>query len=100
MQPKKIQIKDAKLFINWDDGESSEITLRNLRRNCPCAYCNKEREEESKSYIPIYFDQQMEVEDIKLVGSYAVGIKWKDGHNTGIYEYNHLKKLANNNSSK
>lgn len=97
MQPTKIQIKDAKLYVNWDDGELTEITLKKLRRNCPCAYCNKEREEESSSYVPLYSDHQIAVEDISLVGSYALGIKWKDGHNTGIFEFNHLREIAKNN---
>ncbi len=99
MQPIKIQCNDVKLIINWNDGEKSEITLKKLRRNCPCAYCSKDREEESDTYIPIYSDFQTAVEEINIVGSYAVGVKWKDGHNTGIFEFNHLKRLANNGSS-
>ena len=96
MNPTKIQIKDSSLFIDWDDGDSTEISLKKLRRNCPCAYCSKDREEESDSYIPIYSDHQIAISEIHTIGSYAIGVKWKDGHNTGIFEFSHLKNLSNN----
>ena len=35
------------------------------------------------------------IKNIELVGSYAVQITWKDGHNTGIYSWEYLKKLEN-----
>lgn len=96
MNPTKIQIKDSNFFIDWDDGDSSEISLQELRRNCPCAYCSKDREEKRDSYLPIYSDQQVAISEINTVGSYAIGVKWKDGHNTGIFEFSHLKNLTNN----
>lgn len=95
MAPTKLEIKDKKLQIIWDDNSVSEIDLKKLRINCPCAYCSKEREEQSKSYIPLFFDNQLEISEINLVGSYALGLKWKDGHNTGIFEFNQLRKLSN-----
>lgn len=96
MSPTKIQINDSNLLINWDDGVLTEIPLKELRRNCPCAFCKKEKEEQSTTYIPLYSNFQVAVSEIKLVGSYAVGVKWKDGHNTGIFEYSNLKQLGNN----
>jgi len=94
MKPKKIKIEDSELNIEWDDETESSIPLNKLRMNCPCAYCNKEREEQSRSYIPVYSDKQMEISGIKKIGNYAIGIDWKDGHNTGIFEFNNLKNLA------
>ena len=34
------------------------------------------------------------IKDIQTVGGYAVQITWKDGHNTGIYTWENLKQLA------
>jgi DUF971 family protein len=28
------------------------------------------------------------------VGAYAIRIHWNDGHNSGIYSYEHLRNLA------
>ena len=96
MQPNKISIKE-KQFLNivWDNGSFSEIKLSKLRKECPCATCISEKEKNGSKYIPLFSNNEIEVEKIEMVGHYAVGIKWKDGHNTGIYEFNHLLKLAN-----
>ncbi len=94
MTPVQIKIKDKHLIIKWNDASQSGIKLANLRRNCPCAICASEREEQSSSYIPIYSDEQLSIKDVRLVGNYAVGITWKDNHNTGIYNFEHLKKLS------
>lgn len=94
MTPTQIKIKDRHLLIKWDDDTDSKIKLVNLRRNCPCALCASESEEQSSSYIPIYTDEQLSVKEINLVGNYAVGISWKDNHNTGIYVFAQLKRLS------
>jgi DUF971 family protein len=31
---------------------------------------------------------------VEPVGSYAIRIHWSDGHNTGIYSYEHLRKIC------
>ena len=31
---------------------------------------------------------------IDLVGRYAISIQWSDGHNTGIYAFDRLRKLC------
>jgi DUF971 family protein len=95
MNPTRIKLAaQNKLIINWDDGSESAISLEILRRNCPCATCLTERERESKTFIPLLYKAQIEVQNISQVGNYAISISWKDGHNTGIYEYAYLKKLG------
>lgn len=95
MTPVQIQIRDKKyLHIKWDDNTESLIKLANLRRYCPCAVCNAEREEQGPDYIPIYNTVQVTIKDIKVIGYYALNIKWEDGHSTGIYEYERLKGLG------
>jgi DUF971 family protein len=95
MKPVQIKVvRKEKLFIKWDDRNESEITLDKLRRFCPCATCLAEREKQSKSYIQILNMNQVKILNISQVGNYAIGIAWKDGHNTGIYEFTFLKKLA------
>jgi DUF971 family protein len=95
MKPAKVQLEKQKLTITWNDGTKSEIDLLKLRNKCPCATCLAEKEKQSKTYFHLFNENQLKVTDIKQVGSYALSISWRDGHNTGIYEYTFLKKLAN-----
>jgi DUF971 family protein len=100
MKPLTIRINDKKnLLIQWDDGTESQIELNFLRRYCPCANCSEYRESQGKNYIPLFFADQVKVKDIFEVGNYAIGITWKDGHNTGIYEFPYLKFLAQSNNA-
>jgi DUF971 family protein len=99
MQAKQIKILDKeKLFIKWDDGKESTITLKYLRDECPCANCKGETIL-LKSYRPhqpqTTTPDMYKIKNIELVGSYAVQITWKDGHNTGIYSWEYLTKLEN-----
>jgi len=95
MFPVQIKIKEKNyLFIKWNNGIESSIKLSNLRKNCPCAVCISERDNNSSKYIPIYSSEQLSVKDIRVVGSYAIGVVWADDHNTGIYDFNYLKKIS------
>lgn len=94
MQPIKIELTDrSTLNVIWDDNSNSEISLFELRKACPCAICTSELEDFSHSY-KVYRGNEVEIADISVVGSYAVSIAWKDGHNTGMYEFQYLKDLT------
>ncbi len=93
MQPAKIYLENNCLKINWDDGSGSGIKLSNLRNHCPCAVCEKMREERGKDFIPVFTEEQVTIENILVNGNYAIKIIWNDGHDTGIYEYDFLKKF-------
>ncbi len=95
MLPVQIKIAEKKnLKIKWDDGSDSLIEIKKLRKLCPCATCVTEREKQGKFYIPIVSGDQAYIKNIEQVGNYAIGITWKDGHSTGIYEYSFLRKLS------
>jgi len=96
MKPKKIEIKDNNLVIEWNDDSKSLISLKYLRDECPCAGCKGEtvllktyRPPEMKNITPGMY----KINDIKIVGGYAIQIFWKDGHNTGIYSWEYLQDL-------
>jgi len=95
MRPSKIRmIEKKRLLMVWNDGSESLLELRELRKRCPCATCLAERDKQSKMYIPLFAENQVTVKSINQVGNYAVQITWNDGHNTGIYEYNFLKRFS------
>lgn len=97
MNPIKIKLVEGKnLLIQWQDGKEHSVPLIKLRRLCPCATCLAEREKQSRSYIPVFSENQITVSEIRQVGNYAISIFWNDGHNTGIYEYTFLRLIGEN----
>lgn len=98
MKPIKLQIIDKiELFIVWDDGSESEIKLKLLRDECPCASCKGETilfKTIRPPSIAVKNADMYVVSNIELVGGYAIQVKWKDGHGTGIYTWEYLKQLS------
>lgn len=84
------------LSVKWNDESVSEIPLTKLRDECPCVNCKGESVI-FESYIPIKSPFKAagyyEIDKIETVGNYAVSVKWKDGHDTGIYSWDILRKL-------
>jgi DUF971 family protein len=97
MRPTDIQHIGEELAIKWDDGSESFIALEKLRRACPCAGCKGEVDVMGNLYknpdqplAPNAF-QLLRVE---AVGTYAVQPVWADGHATGIYSFDYLRRVA------
>lgn len=91
-KPEKIQINDDKMIILWSDNTLENIKLVNLRYYCPCAFCESKRAA-NIGFIPVYSENEIIPENVKLIGDYGITIEWKDGHKNGIYEFNYLKKF-------
>jgi DUF971 family protein len=97
MQPDDIQQIGDELAIRWPDGGESFIPLENLRRACPCAGCQGETDIMGNLYKNP--EQQLTAAAFQLirlirVGGYAIQPVWADGHNTGIYSFVYLRRLA------
>ena|SRR6266849_1790547 len=97
MKPTAIKkISPAELKISWEDGKESIFPIQRLRDNCPCAGCSGETVL-LREYHPAEPDRttpgRYELTAVQLVGSYAIQLTWGDGHNTGIYTFEFLRKL-------
>ncbi len=97
MTAKQIKIADKdSLYIKWSDDTESKIKLKYLREECPCAGCKGETVL-LKTYRPpkpvITSENMFKIKSITPVGGYAIQITWQDGHDTGIYSWEYLKKL-------
>ncbi|MDA3861662.1 MAG: DUF971 domain-containing protein [Melioribacteraceae bacterium] len=94
MLPKKISISENdSVNIEWDNNKVSEINKYLLRKSCPCALCEVERDDNHHEYN-LFRGNKTEVVDIEVVGQHAIKVTWKDGHNTGMYEFQYLIDLA------
>lgn len=94
IQPVKIfRTKENELGFDFDDGSRAVFRLRDLRLACPCALCVDENSGK-RLLDPNTVPEDISIETIQSVGRYAVGILWSDGHRTGIYPYDLLKRLS------
>jgi DUF971 family protein len=101
--PEHIAISKSKgIKIDWQDGHLSEYSLAYLRDECPCASCTGAHgtEPQKTNYsAPNQNPFQMYKPVLKMlhveeVGTYAIRIDWNDGHNTGIYSFDHLRQIC------
>jgi DUF971 family protein len=90
-----VQKNDRILNITWTDGRSDSFDVVELRRKCPCAMCIDEWTGE-KRLKPEDVADTVRPMKVDSVGSYAINIKFNDGHGSGFYTFNHLRKLAVN----
>jgi DUF971 family protein len=77
--------------IDWGDGHKGVYPHVALRGYCPCAGCQG-HSGEIRFIEPT--DAQLELEDIESVGGYALALKWFDGHASGIYSFEFLRRLC------
>ena len=85
------------LAIKWSDGGESFITLEKLRQACPCAGCKGEMDVMGNLYKGPEIKLKPEsfvLRKLAQVGTYAAQPTWGDGHNSGLYSYEYLRKLC------
>lgn len=95
--------KSKGLKIDWSDGHQSSYSCEYLRDECPCASCTgahgtepqKSDYSKPKAADPFQmYKPKLKMNAIEEVGTYAVRINWNDGHNTGIYSFEHLRRIC------
>lgn len=87
--------------IDWKDGHKSKWSFKWLRNACPCATCVEERKQEKRKpgepkqepaqLLPMYTPPARPVE-VTPVGRYALSFHWEDGHSSGIYSWDYLRR--------
>ena len=99
--PKEITLSQNPkgIVIEWEEEHKSVFPFPFLRKACPCALCKGERTPFSTEplALPVLKNlpaKAFEASDMFKVGLYAIGFKWKDGHDTGIYTFDYLRVLC------
>ena len=88
-----MQESDAELRVAWGDGRECRYGAAVLRRLCPCAQCVNEFTGE-RVLKPETIPEGLTIEDLGLVGRYALTFRWSDGHATGIYSFRYLREIC------
>lgn len=97
--PEHIAVSKSKgLRIGWKDSHPSHYPLKYLRDHCPCAACTHAHPTgagapQSPPLFPLY-KPVLKIEAVEPVGNYAIRIRWNDGHNTGIYSFEYLRRIC------
>lgn len=102
--PAKVRVQQTTgegLEIVWKDGHRSHWTFAWLRDACPCATCHEERETQGRepgeakskpaTVLPLYQAPPRPVSSAP-VGKYAISFNWNDGHTSGIYSWDYLRR--------
>ncbi len=91
------RVGDDSLKFAWHDGFEAVLSLRTFRDNCPCAECQAAEEKKSplaKFVLNSLEDYKYVLEKLEPMGNYAVKPIWKDGHDAGIYRYEYIRELC------
>lgn len=83
-------VREAVLEVTWDDGARTRLSAAQLRGWCPCAAC--------QGHAPgLRFVEPpagVAIASLHEVGAYALGVRFSDGHDSGIYSWGHLRRIA------
>ena len=87
--------------IDWKDGHRSVWTFAWLRLACPCATCHEERDADGRepgvakpaapNLLPLYKAAPRPNAAVPT-GNYAIRFDWNDGHTSGIYSWDYLRR--------
>ncbi len=91
-QAPKIELTPTHLLMKWTSGDEKRINYFDLRNSCRCALCVDEYTGVkllNEAHIP----HDIRALESTALGSYAVALKWSDGHSSSIYPYEYLKQL-------
>ena len=100
-RPNKLEVRSGNLLhLEWSDGLQSDISFGELRKACPCATCREKRAappEPKKGGLTVLSMAEarpLTVTGMRPVGNYAYSIEFSDGHDTGIFTLELLRKLG------
>jgi DUF971 family protein len=91
------KLNEENVFVKWDDGKEFTVPMRYLRDRCPCASCQGESvlwREYKPSPLQVLTPGKYNLKAAEVVGDYALALTWVDGHNTGIYAFDHLRRIC------
>jgi DUF971 family protein len=81
--------------IEWEGGHRSSYTGERLRWACPCAECRGEAGAPGRlARLTTLSPEELRVDNVALVGQYALQIAFASGHSTGLYTFALLRGMC------
>jgi DUF971 family protein len=100
VRPKHLDLKrDEALTITWDDDAVSVYPIAYLRKHSPSAEMKAFKEEQARNPLTVLpskyvHDGPLTAVSAELVGNYAIRIRFSDGHDSGIYSWEYLRRIT------
>ncbi len=94
----RLERRDTDMQLTYSDGGEFTITYDDLKHACPCAKCAPLRNDDGNSKTLRRQIEAMAPEkpQVRTVGKYALAFDWKNGCSSGIYRFERIWALANN----
>ena len=86
--------RDKGLTIHYHDGLVVEFSLMQIRLACPCATCRSLRDLGEDVWPRPGSPNPLRIEDADFHGGWGIRLDWNDGHGTGIYPFELLRRWA------
>jgi DUF971 family protein len=87
-------LKDIRAFeIAWPDGQMFHVPFKLVRCECPCAQCIDEITG-VRLLRPDTIPDDVHPVQLGYSGNYALKIVWSDGHASGIFTWDRLRRLC------
>lgn len=94
VEPQQVEIlANGDLSILWPDGHQGLHKPYSLRIKCPCAQCVDE-DSGQRTLDPKRVPLNITIEAFDVIGRYALGLKFSDGHSTGLYAFTFLREMC------
>ncbi|HEY4276527.1 MAG TPA: gamma-butyrobetaine hydroxylase-like domain-containing protein [Rhizomicrobium sp.] len=91
--PTELRVNPARdaLAIRFDDGAHATLAAQTLRVESPSAEVQGHG---GVRPLPVTGKEHVKLSRLEPVGNYAVRIVFDDGHDSGLYSWTYLRKLA------
>lgn len=85
--------EDSCLELTWSPDRVVKLPFHFLRCQCPCASCVDELTG-VRTLQPETVPEDIKPTGVGFSGNYALKIGWSDGHHTGLFTWDYLDKLS------
>jgi DUF971 family protein len=93
LEPARIDVvRDESVTLTFGDGYVARFDLHALRQGCPCATCRGQRDRGETVWPRPGSPEPLRIEDARLHGAWGLAITWNDGHATGIFPFELLRR--------
>jgi DUF971 family protein len=92
-EPATIDVaRDEGITITFLDWHVARFDLLALRRGSPCAICRGLRDQGEAVWPRPGSPTPLRIENAELHGAWALRISWNDGHSTGVFPFESLRR--------
>lgn len=84
--------RDEAVTVTFVDGRVARFDLVTLRESCPCAECRGLRDQGEAAWPRPGSPTPLRIEDAEIHGAWGLQITWNDGHATGIFAFDALRR--------